>query len=512
MGSLGLGTTERRGEAFFVAILLLVAAGIGLYLVATMTVISRDGVYYIEWAQKFRQGVHVASQERPFGYPLMIYLTHGLLAPLGKGSSTQMWILSAQLATLASRVLSLLAIYLIGRHFVGPRTALLGLGALIFLPDPARLGSDALRDWPAILFLTVGFLLLIRADDRPGHYGWAGLVCGLGFMVRTETAQLLLYGLGWLALGALGKGRTPRKVALRYAGLLLLGFAVPTVFYLWSRGGRLPYEFQLLFGGGQANGPIGDLSSWTADRLTVPAFASASFIHVPGADLVRKILAQFGENLLWIYLPALVVGLVYRLPRRAGGQERFFISWAVGLAFVMFAVRYYRIGPEMSPRYVLPLLAILFFYVAVGLRVMGIVLQRRLRKCPRVRLWMRRCPVRWYVLLLVLGIVACFPKLFEPPRTDKLAYRQTADWLVANTSAGARVASEDSRICFYAQRQLGDNESGFDYAVRILKKNDPREIPAGWQVVYRAAIDARGMDAVIVYQTPERRSRTAGEQ
>ena len=49
-------TTNRfaeKGDFINIAILLEIALGVGMYLIATTVLIARDGVFYIELAQKF---------------------------------------------------------------------------------------------------------------------------------------------------------------------------------------------------------------------------------------------------------------------------------------------------------------------------------------------------------------------------------------------------------------------------------------------------------------------------
>ena len=492
----------RRRELALIASLLLLASGIGAYLITTTVVISRDGVYYIQCAQKIGDDVRATGQGRPPAYPFLIYLVHTAITATAGDRSVGMWVLSAQLVALAGRVLSLIPIYLIGRHFVGPRTSMIGLAALIFLPDPARVGSDALRDWPAILFMATGFLLLLKGgNDRPWLYGWAGVVCGLGCMVRTETAQLLFYGLGWMAIGVLGADRLPRKGSLQAAGLLLLGFAIPAVFYLWCRGWRLPYEFDLLQGGTPVPVAVAASASlYPAGHMPVVSWLFLG--SVPGFDLIWDMLGKFGQNLLWIYFPALVVGMVCRLRHTSAAKERFFILSALLLTSLVLAVRYYQVSPKLSSRYVLPLVAILSFYIPVGLAAIGFPLERRLLKLVGPKAINVGYLPRFDVLLLVGGILFCLPKLLDPPRMDKMAFRQSSQWLAANTSAATVVASEDTRIPFYAQRLMGNNLTGFDYAARILGDNDHREVPPGWREVYRAALDAKSGGAIVIYKTP----------
>jgi 4-amino-4-deoxy-L-arabinose transferase-like glycosyltransferase len=97
-------------------------------------------------------------------------------------------------------VLALIPLYFLGRLFVGPRQGFFAILILVFLPYPAEFGSDVIRDWPHILFLATGFLLLVLGGRRGKWWllGFVGLAAGMGYMIRPECAQLVVYGLLWL--------------------------------------------------------------------------------------------------------------------------------------------------------------------------------------------------------------------------------------------------------------------------------------------------------------------------
>ena len=77
------------------AILLGVALTIGVYLIATSVLISRDGVFYIEQAQRLAQDPLGAARRYPIGYPVLIAAGHKVARLLVDEDSAAVWIVSA---------------------------------------------------------------------------------------------------------------------------------------------------------------------------------------------------------------------------------------------------------------------------------------------------------------------------------------------------------------------------------------------------------------------------------
>jgi hypothetical protein len=75
------------------------------------------------------------------------------------------------------------------------------------------------------------------------------------------------------------------------------------------------------------------------------------------------------------------------------------------------------------------------------------------------------------MVLLVIGISICTPKLFRPIRKEKQGYRAAAQWLRANTDSTAIVAVPDKRISFYAERKelVYENENFPEQVEYIVK-------------------------------------------
>jgi hypothetical protein len=84
----------------------------------------------------------------------------------------------------------------------------------------------------------------------------------------------------------------------------------------------------------------------------------------------------------------------------------------------------------------------------------------------------------WFFILLITGLAICTPKLLQPIRADKEAYKVAAQWLKENTQENDLIAVSDKRISFYAERKglvYGEDiPSGVEYAVKVMKGKDEK--------------------------------------
>lgn len=266
--------TEHQGlldrDGLNLAVLVVVALALGIYLAADNAWISRDGVVYINLAKTLAHDPLRTAQTYPAGYPLLLCLAHRVGVLLGAGETAAAWVSSSLAVTVLFRLMAVIPLYLLARLLVGSRRGFWAVLILIVLPYPAHNGSDVLREWPFLLFLALGVWLLFVAlrSGRWWLFGLIGLDAGMGYLIRPECAQLLAYGLVGLTVVALTASRGPSRARSRTvvesAVLLLLGFAIPAAPYVAWAG--LP----------------------TARKLDPPAFNRAPVIMSVGGLAVRS--------------------------------------------------------------------------------------------------------------------------------------------------------------------------------------------------------------------------------
>jgi len=491
----------RKRDIIHLAILLAIALGIGLYLIATTVVITKDGAWYIEQAKRFSIAPQVVIKRHPFGYPFLIFATHKLASSLSGGSSLFTWIYSAQSITLLCRLLALIPLYFIGKLLVGGRRSFQAIFILIILPYPAEFVSDILREWPHMLFLASGFLFLIWGAKQ--NIWWlfaaAGFVAGLGHIIRPECAQLLIYGALWIVIRLFSpKPGMSRSKLLCALSVLLIGFAIPAAPYMTARGRYLPQKLKAL---------ISSADHQESEKIQEPETNSDNIMYVasgmPGkiANAIGKLAGVMSENLMHFFVIPLLIGIYFHFRKQSSATaiERFFVPAFVAFNVVMLLTLYYK-WEYISRRHCFPLVAFTIFYVPIGLEVAADWLASRFSKSRQAS---DKDVRQWFFILLITGTAICLPKLFKHPGADKQGYRTAAAWLKKNTAPEDLIAIPDRRITFYAERKglLYDTKpsSRAEYVVIIVRdENEKPDFAQAAKEEYSVWVDERKKNRKLV--------------
>lgn len=393
------------------------------------------------------------KQDQHPGYPAMILGAHKIARLFIEGDSVFSWIYSAQSIAMVFRLLAIIVLYFIGKNLVGAKFSFWAVLILILLPKPGQYGSDALGDWPHLFFLASGFLLLMRGaiSKKWWLFGFAGLAAGVGYLVRPECIQVIVYGLLWLTLQLFWSKwvMSKRKTAIALV-LLLIGFCVLAGPYMKLKGAVFPKKKLV-----QLQPQVVSETTYSAD--VVPSDIAKAF---------GKLFENISETLMWFFVPALLIGM-YNSFRKPSWYKpkRFFIIVLVGLNIPLMVLLYCKAG-YMDGRHTLPLVVFTLFYIPAGMFVLADLLNKKLLKKDNANLG--------FVILMVIGIVMCSPKLFRPLHHDKLLLRKAAQWLAENTQPSDVIAVRDKRIGFYAGRKIIGYEGqrlprGAKYAVKVFK-------------------------------------------
>jgi hypothetical protein len=479
---------ERKEDFFNLFILVLIASVLGIYLIATTVLIAKDGVFYIERAQKLSSDPVGVLKAHPPGYPFLIFVAHKFATLFADNSSVFTWIYSAQSATLLCRLIALVPLYFIGKFLIGGKRSFWAVLILMILPYPAEYGSDALRDWPHILFLAVGFLFLLWGSERGKWwiFGMIGLVAGLGCIIRPECVQLVVYGILWLLIRLLKpKCNMSRSALLCALFILLIGFAIPTVPYVIEAGRILPSKLEDLVD--SSGGYI--TSFFQAQSEKEVSFESNNSVYIIISSLgniakaIGRLIRRISENLMYFFVPALLIGIYCRFRKQStpADIEGFFVPVFIVLNVIIMILLYYRYE-YIDRRHCLPLVVFLIFYVVTGLEVLSNRLGcRNTQSRSEADINSRR----WFFILLAIGIGICLPKLFRPNRIEKKNYREAARWLREQSDPQDLIVTFDSRITFYAEREAIQftDDIPFDTKYLVRKFENEEEVLAYGGVV-----------------------------
>lgn len=353
--------------------------------------------------------------------------------------------------------IAIVPMYFIGKKLVGARMSFWGLFILLLLPRPAEHGSDVLRDWPHMLFLATGFLLMLHAtkQSRWWLFGGVGLVSGLGYWIRNECIQLVVYAALWLLTSLLlrKQGKNAKKLISGLV-LLLAAFAISAGPYMTIKGTVLPERLEgtaLVF-----------LTTFSKSEIQeAPSERPIDHEFHPGFTLGNitmafwKILDEISEILKpFFYLPGLLIGAYYHFRKTyVKGVEVFFMRIFVLLNIGALISQWCSFG-HFSRRYMLPLVGFTIFYVPVGLQVIADFIQDKFSNSAS-----RTKPSFCFFILIILGVVICTHKLLRPLNDSREPYRIVAKWLKENTESESLVVAPDPRINLYADRKKCDHLS-----------------------------------------------------
>jgi hypothetical protein len=400
------------------------------------------------------------------GYPFLLFLWHKFLSWFGFGQSNMDWILAGQTLAMLCQILALVPLYLFGKQMVGSKYAFVAVLILIFLPWPSEFACDVLREWPYLLFLFGGLLLILWAFSyqRILFFLPAGLIAGVGYMIRPECGQVVIYGLLGLLLSFMTPEKwLPRKKAILGSVLLVLGFIAVFFPYVQIQGRILPDKLHRLMTPGKAVYPLETNPSQQA--------GISSWMPIDGIAVLAK---GVSENQMYYFFPFMLTGLYFFLSSK---KTIPLYKWLI-LGFIIFNclmyVLLYQQWGYISRRHTLPLAVMTLLFVPLGLDIVAVLFSKR-QAVSGYQIDLSRQKVI-FTGLLIVGMIICLPKLSTPLGGDKAGFRKTAEFLKQNTPADAVIAVSDSRIAFYADRnkvvfEAQPTGGRWDYLVIIEKKD-----------------------------------------
>ena len=313
------------------------------------------------------------------------------------------------------------------------------------MPYPAEMGSDAIREWPHLLFLSTGLLLFVLAVklEKKWLYGVAGSISGLGFIIRPECAQVIVYALVWLCIQLIKPPADGSRLKTTLAiVILIMGFCIPTAPYVKATGRILPKKVKKLI----------SIKHVEQHEELVDKNGIMSVYTCSVGNIVKgtgKLFERVNENLMYFFtLPALIG--VYSYFKRTKKRFKTFLPASFIVFYLIIMHLLYYDYSYISRRHCLPLAVMLVFFVPDGLDILSKWLSRNVFKSLS---FAREGSGKLFVALLVLGIMIGVPKLLTPLGSDKEGYIAAAKWLKENSPKDASVFCADSRVGFYADRK-----------------------------------------------------------
>jgi hypothetical protein len=483
-----------------ISILAAVILAVGIYLICTTVLISKDGIFYIDCAKQFVTNTPIEAMRNMQvcpGYPILIYLIHRTAGLFTHTDSLQRWIVSTQAVSLLGKLIASAALYFAGSYFAGRKAAFWGILILSVLPDSAEYGSDALTEWPQLMFLATGFLLLLWSTQhrKSWVFGLAGIAAGLGYLVRSESCQLLIYGGVWLIFNLIKpEGKMKRTKAVCALIFLAAGFAVIAAPYMKLKGYVFPDQNILKL---PAILSVNNNCDSVCD--TNICLAGMSLGKTMGNKTLIK---NICETLMYYFVPGLLIGCWYYFRKQSKSPEQAF--YAAAFIILNIALLSWQISHQhfLSRRHTLALIAFTAFYIPIGIEIIAGWISERFSKGKPIT---EKDTQRWFYILLAIGIAICLPKLLKLIDTQKYGYRDAAAWLGKHTAPSDVIAVPDKRITYYAERTgveyIEQIPEQAGYVVRIIKSGDKRQKFSGnVEEMYSTRVDKKESRKLVIYK------------
>ncbi|MGH9372948.1 MAG: ArnT family glycosyltransferase [Vicinamibacterales bacterium] len=365
--------------------------------------------------------------------------------------TTDDFFLWGRAVTAAFGTLTVLLVFQIGLRW-GTRPALLGAGLMAVMPLHVRESHFVLTDVPMTFFVTLTFLLALRAHEqqRAGGFAWAGAAAGLAAATKYPGGLALLLPLVavWMA---------PATRPSRVSGALAAAGASAAAFLLAA-----PYT-------------VLDLPGF----LNGYARIASSYAGPAGAEPAWSIyLKHLRNSVQWPAFLLMLGGVVMALVRAVRGPGR--VRWTLAVLFPVVYLWFLSGQTLIFGRYLLPLVPFACVLAAAAV-VSGVSLLRRF-SIPRA---LRTA------LIIGLTVATLLPATITSIRfTQGIAKPGTAwqayEWISRNVPRDSTIVIESAGLVLTHSpfkssqvRQLREHEyshyvdTGVDYLVASSQSYGP---------------------------------------
>jgi hypothetical protein len=311
----------------------------------------------------------------------------------------------ARAVTAALGTATVALVYCIGARW-GPRCAFVAAGLMAVMPMHVRESHFVLTDVPATFFVTLTFLLSLRATEqmRTAGFLWAGVAAGLAAATKYTGAIALVLPLiaAWMTYRVRPSRLVAAAAAVSGAGLAFL----------------LAAPFTVLDLPGFLNGYA----------VLMKSYAGRHAADAPAITYLKHLRNAFGM----LGMIAILAGVMFGAMRAVSGPAR--VRWTLTVAFPLVFFWFVSRQAMVFGRYLLPMVPFLCILAAVA--VVSVSLLRRF-SIPRV--------VRTALTVVLTACVILPParqavmfNVSHHPETVEGAYQ----WILRNVPGNATIMVE----------------------------------------------------------------------
>ena len=487
-----------------ILVLLICAAGLRMWHLATTEVTSRDSIHYMRMAWEMGHGRAISAirdgEQHP-GYPIALCVVQAGVGLISSAPSPERYQLAAQWTSIVASLIAVPVLYALSRQLFSPMGAFFGVLFIQILPATGRLFADGLSESLFLLFVMTSVLSGFVALRSCRSYAFAlcGLSGGLAYLVRPEGAIFPL-AVGIILLFrhvVVGKKPWIRLAAVLAASFLAM--ALPFMIVVGKLTSKPTANRVLTADEVRAPIPAGSpiLASW---------FSSSSNGMDREVWAVWVLMGMVARGTLFVlWIPA-IAGLIYY--RKTIWNEPGAVAYSLGC--VVLALLLERVAATMgylSDRHMVVLIC------AIAILAGGFI-DRFAALLPGW--WKYAALVAMVLPILITGTY----RTIEPLHANRAGFRQAGNWLASNVAAGDEI---DDPFCwshFYAGRVFQETvvtglpvtyprrkyvvtERSSSKHERLGLRDEADLVRSGGTVVFSYAPKRRKVgDAVVVYAVP----------
>src|SRR5580698_4432185 len=430
-------------EGTALALTVLLAFAIRLYLSLTNYCIAGDGVAYLAMARDFAANAPAKALASVFSplYPWLVALAHRLIPD---------WELAASLVSALLGTAAVASVYLMTREALERDDLAIGAAVLVAIHPEMAAYSASVRTEAGFIFLvttSVWALIVGLKRKRIAFVAAGGIVGGLAYLYRTEAIGLMIFVVGFVPVAALWWRRWTFTWALTASAVFAITFLVvasPYLIYLrestgrWTVGREFTAAMMYVMAAVSPN-----TQAWQRLGYSTSVSPFAPLFADPRLYL-KKVSGDFLESLYGFVRalgPILTILLVIGLWRR-----RREISANFAEAMLALVTAFYIVGFSFSytgARFMLHLIPFSFGWVMAGLAAVSEGFGR-----ITTRGWLARIPRSAPAIAIALVLL---PQTLWPVGYDMRGVRYAGEE-IARRSAGkpGAVAARDGRFAYYA--------------------------------------------------------------
>jgi 4-amino-4-deoxy-L-arabinose transferase-like glycosyltransferase len=477
--------------------LLLLAAGLRVWLLSHTEVAARDSIHFIRiaWQLEHEPWLHVLKHiEMHPGYPLLILLMSQPVAHFMQGPDTVLMQFSAQLVSVLAGTLLVVPTYYLGRELFNRTVGFWAAVLFQFLPASCRVLSDGLSEATFLLLAVTALYLAVRAlrGGSPLLFGLCGLFGGLAYLTRPEGALVAAAtALVLLAMQLVRAYRRPWRTTLICGTTLSLAAILVGGPLVLITGKLTPKPS---FNRSMGDGPRGEVPAGEDQRAPVAVFQARPVVmaSLPPLAIWHQDDKQ-QRSRVWWGLQAVVgetlkgFNYVAWVPTLMGlwlFRGRFRDTpgtWVLLLVCLAVTLLLWRVAAFMgyvSERHALLIILCGSYWAVAAVTLIG----RRLADLigtwtPRAAVGHRgktTCRLLTVLLLLAL-LVPGLPRDFEQLHVDRRGFRAVGLWLAEHAGPGDKVLDPYSWPMYYAGRAFHDPEpplrAPYPYQYVVVEKS-----------------------------------------